>query len=93
MHALGEGGSLSLGRATATATWRSCGGSGRRGEGRGHQREAKGGGEAPERCVGASAKQRGLAGSPRRAGGALHSGGEQAGRQTGEGKNGLFCNF
>jgi hypothetical protein len=56
MRALGEGGGLILGRATATARWRPCGGSGQRGEGRGHQREAKGGGEAPERCVGASAK-------------------------------------
>ena len=70
VRALGEGGGLSLGRATATARWRPCGGSGRRGEGRGHQREAKGGGEARERRVGASAKQRGPAGSPRRAGGA-----------------------
>ena len=35
MRALGEGGGLSLGRATATARWRPCGGSGRRGEGGG----------------------------------------------------------
>ena len=35
VRALGEGGGLSLGRATATARWRPCGGSGRRGEGGG----------------------------------------------------------
>jgi len=42
VRALGEGGGLSLGRATATARWRPCGGSGRRGEGRGAPAQGKG---------------------------------------------------
>ena len=48
---------LCPGLATAAARWRPAGGSGRRGEGRGHQRAATGGGEGAARCVGASAKQ------------------------------------
>ena len=42
VRALGEGGGLSLGRATATARWRPWGGSGRRGEGRGAPAQGKG---------------------------------------------------
>ena len=50
--------------------------------------------EAQARHVEASMQEVARGGSsPLQAGGALHSGGEQAGRQTGEGKNGLLCNF
>ena len=79
------------GPSTAAARWRPRGGSGRRGEGKGHQREAKGGGEAPGRRVGASVKQNvgGLA-LHYAGGGALHSGGEKQRKQLEEGDKGRF---
>ena len=67
VRALGEGGGLSLGRAMATARWRPCGGFGRRGEGRGHQRDGKG-------RWGSSGATRGLAGRRWRGEAALHGG-------------------
>ena len=83
-----------VGLATAAARWHPRGGLGRVAERRGHHREGKSGEEARARRVEASRQEVVRGGSsPRRAGDALHSGGEQAGRQTGEGKNGLFCNF
>ena len=94
VRALGEGGGLCLGQATATARWRPAGCSGRRGMAVEHQRETKGGGEASVRRVEASAS-RDVAGRALHGvgGGALHSGGERQSRGAGGRGKGLKRNF
>ena len=69
VRALGEGGGLCSGLATAAARWRPAGCSGRRGTAGELQREAMGGGGGAARRVGASATQN-------MAGQALHCAGD-----------------
>ena len=95
MRARGEGLGHCVGLATAD-----CGGGRRwphwaRGARWRLQLKAKEGGEGAARRVEATRQAGGGAGAALHGGRryALLSGSEQAGRQTGEGENGLFCNF